>query len=137
MVSAIRDLLELGTGQLLTVIENGRHAISNRIRTVLVGQGVQLALADDTAGELRADITHTIAWHANVGENHVHIRLLDLASLIQLDRRNTQTFLQRVGSDGGIAAGAHSPDVGPVTADHRKTEHLAIGKNRFCHHAVG
>ena len=122
---AVGQLLERGARQALGVVDRLLHVDPGLPGAVLADELGELPLGDVAGRELRAQVAEHLHRQAHVLLDERHQRLVELARLVELERRDAQAFGVDLGRIGGVRPGDAPADVGVVAHRAGEREPLA------------
>jgi hypothetical protein len=118
-------------------------AFEQRVAGLLVGFAAEAVadldhalLAGAAAGNDRHEIAVVHLRRARIVHDQVERRLVELAALVELDRRNADAFAEDRSRVGRHAAGHGAADVHHVAEHRGEADQLAFVKHRHQHHEV-
>ena len=93
-------------------------------------------LAGAAAGDDRHEIAVVHLRHAGIVHDQVEHRLIELAALVELDRRDADAFAEDRGGGGGHAARNGAADVEHMPEHRCEADEVALVKHRHQNHKV-
>ena len=134
---AVRQLLERGARQALGIVDRLLHVDAGLLGAVLAHELGELPLGDVAGRELRAQVAEHLHREADVLLDEAHQRLVDLARLVELERRDAQALGVDLGGIGRVRPGDPPADVGVVAHRAGEREPLALVIERLEDEDVG
>ena len=126
----------LGPRHALGIIEQPGQMPSHAGRTVAAHQRTQFARPHLACGVLGAQIAEHDLRHADIEPDDGRERFVHLASMVQLERGDTQAFLVNLRAVGGVGAGDAAAHIGVVADHHRPGQQFALLEDGVEHEDV-
>jgi len=129
--NAVRQLPEGGAGQPLRVVDQLLHGAHDGLRAVALDEAQERRLGDVAGGQLGAHVPQDADGHAHVLLDEPEERLVRLAGVVHLHRRDAEAFLVRLRRLRVVGAGDPTAHVGLVADRRYERQALAPVEDRL------
>ncbi len=123
---AVGKLGEFRAREALRVVEHVGHQVLGTHRSILGEEFGELPLGDMAGGELRAQIARHLDRQPDVPLDERHDGLVELAGLVEFQRRDAQALGVDLGRVRRVRAGNAPADIGVMAAGAGEREPLAL-----------
>ena len=136
-IVAVGNAGEHGAGLPFAEVEQVLDALAEDLDAELAHHVVDLALAGVHGGDLRLQVAVVLLGHAHVGQHHVEQRLVELALVVELVRRDADAFLVDLGQLPRQRCRHRAAHVGVVDVADGEGDQLVLPEDRLPHMQVG
>ena len=130
-ICAIRKIRDLGSCELLGIVEQLVKSLGQMVDSVLLSQLPERSLSYVTGCQLRSQISQHVPWDSDIAVDDVENGLNGFPRFVELERRDAQPFLVDLRGITGVSPGDSTADVCVMGNGGEKAQEFFIQEHRL------